>query len=167
MLWAVLFPGLKKTLTRKNDPMAFFKLEDLTGNIEVLVFPKVMEAALPFLDDDKIVQVSGKLSDKDEEFKLIADEIKELPSDDLYGMALTEMEKKSQVVLHMASLANMEVLNQIKEILEANKGSTQVFLSVGSGQSARKIKTQSLVKISKELTASLREIPEVLMLDVV
>src|ERR1700729_4024416 len=102
---------LKKTLTRKNDPMAFFTLSDLTGNVEVLVFPKIMEKALPFLEDDRIVQVFGRLSDKDEEFKLIAEEIKELPNDEIYGMALSEMEKSKQIVLHMNSLANMEVLN--------------------------------------------------------
>src|SRR5581483_5614505 len=116
---------LKRTLTRKNDPMAFFTLEDLSGNIEVLVFPKVMEAALPFLVDDKIVQVSGRLSDKDEEFKLIAEEIKELPNDELYSMALNEMQKNKQIVLHMANLANMDALNKIKEILEQNRGPAQ------------------------------------------
>ena len=51
---------------------------------------------MPFLADDKIVQVSGRLSDKDEEFKLIAEDIKELPNDELYGMALSEMEKNKQ-----------------------------------------------------------------------
>ncbi len=157
---------LKRTMTRKNDPMAFFTLEDLTGSIEVLVFPKVMEKTLPFLNNDTIVQVSGRLSDKDEEFKLIADDIKELPSDDLYSMALEEMGKKMQVVLHMNSLANMEVLNEIKEILETSKGTAQVYLSVGTGSSAKKIKTQSQVAVSNELISRLRAIPEILMVDV-
>jgi DNA polymerase-3 subunit alpha len=157
---------LKRTLTRKNDPMAFFTLEDLTGSIEVLVFPKVMEKALPFLTNDTIVQVSGRLSDKDEQFKLIADDIKELPGDDLYSMALEEMGKKMQVVLHMNSLANMEVLNEIKEILESSKGTAQVYLSVGTGSAAKKIKTQSQVAVSNELISRLRAIPEILMVDV-
>lgn len=166
VVMAGIISRLKKTLTRKNDPMAFFTLEDMTGNIEVLVFPKIMEKALPYLDNDKIVQVSGRLSDKDEEFKLIAEEIKELPTDDLYDMAYTEMEKKKNLILHMASLANLEALNKIKEILEANKGVAQVYLSLGGGQSARKIKTQSQVKISNELIATLSKIPEVLKVDI-
>ena len=157
---------LKRTLTRKNDPMAFFTLADLTGSVEVLVFPKVMEKALPFLFDDKIVQVSGRLSDKDEEFKLIAEDIKELPNDELYGMALNEMEKNKQITLHMTNLANIEVLNKIKEILEKHPGNVQVFLSVGSGRSAKKIKTQTQVGMSNELMAELRELSEVVMIDV-
>ena len=157
---------LKKTLTRKNDPMAFFTLEDMTGNIEVLVFPKIMEKVVALLEDDKIVQVIGRLSDKDEEFKLIADDIKELPNDEVYGMALSEMEKTKQMVLHMNSLANMEVLNKIKSILESHKGNAQVYLSVGAGPSAKKIKTQSMVRVSNEMLVALRELPEILMVDV-
>ena len=166
VVMAGIISRLKKTVTRKNDPMAFFNLEDLTGNIEVLVFPKIMEKVVSFLTDDQIVQVIGRLSDKDEEFKLIADDIKELPSDDLYGMALSEMEKSKQVVLHMHSLANMPVLNKIKEILEQNKGNAQVYLSVGAGPNAKKIKTQSQIGISNTLIEQFRAIEEILMVDV-
>jgi DNA polymerase III subunit alpha len=157
---------LKRTLTRKNDPMAFFTLEDMTGSIEVLVFPKVMERALQFLENDKIVQVSGKLSDKDEEFKLLADEIKELPNDELYTMALAEMEKNKQVVLHMRQLADKDALNKIKDILVEHPGNAQVYLSVGAGSGAKKIKTQSQVRMSNELMSALRSVADIDMVDV-
>jgi DNA polymerase-3 subunit alpha len=157
---------LKRILTKKNDPMAFFTLQDSTGSIEVLVFPKTMEKVLPLLENDKIVEVSGKLSDKDEEFKLLADDIKELPTDDLYNMALAEMQKEKSIVLHMNTLANMEALNAIKDILQQHPGNAQVYLSVGVGGNAKKIKTQSLVKIDGDLVRDLRAIPEVVMVDV-
>ncbi len=157
---------LKRTLTRKNDPMAFFTLEDLTGSLEVLVFPTVMEKVLPFLANDKIVQVTGRLSDKDEELKLIAEGIQELPSDDLYDMALKEMEKEKQLVLHMNSLADMDALNKIKSIVEKYPGSVQVFLSVGAGPQAKKIKTQTQVGMSNELMAELHSVPEIVMIGV-
>jgi DNA polymerase-3 subunit alpha len=157
---------LKRTITKKNDPMAFFTLEDQTGNIEVLVFPKTMEKSLQFLNDDVIVQVSGRLSDKDEQFKLIAEEIKELPNDELYAMALAEMEKKASVVLHMQNLSNMESLNKIKEILQNHQGAAQVYLSFGSSGGGKKIKTQSLVTISPKLISELKSVSEVMMVEV-
>lgn len=152
---------LKRTLTRKNDPMAFFTLEDLTGSVEVLVFPKVLEKSLPFMENDRIIQVSGRLSDKDEEFKLIAEEIKELPSDALYQMALTEMEKEKSIVIHMQKLAGKDTLNKIKDILQKFPGQAQVFLSVGAGSSAKKIKTQSKVGLNNELIKQLRDFKEI------
>jgi DNA polymerase-3 subunit alpha len=157
---------LKRTLTKKNDPMAFFTLQDLTGSIEVLVFPKAMEKALPYLVNDKIVQVTGRLSDKDEEYKLIADEIKELPNDELYLMALAEMEKSKSLTLHVNNLSNMEALNQIKEVLQKYPGNAQVYLSVGAGTNAKTIKTQSIVRINNDLVRDLKSISEVTMVDV-
>ena len=101
-----------------------------------------------------------------EVLELIAEDIKELPNDEVYAMALQDMEKNKKVVLHMNSLANMPTLNRIKEILESHKGSAQVFLSVGAGPGAKKIKTQSQINISNELITQLRAIPEILMVDV-
>jgi len=169
---------LKRTLTRKNDPMAFFTLEDLTGSVEVLVFPKAMEAALPFLANDKVVQVRGRLSSSSrpipgrentevgEELKLIAENIRELPSDDLYEMALSEIEKNKQIVLHMKSISDRDSLNAIKDILKKYPGNAQVYLSVGVGPSAKKIKTQTQVRIADELIKELRAIQQVTMVDV-
>ena len=66
----------------------------------------------------------------------------------------------------MTHLANLEGLNKINEILEKHPGNVQVFLSVGSGRSAKKIKTQTQVGMSNELMAELRELSEVVMIDV-
>jgi len=98
---------------------------------------------VPLLSDDKIVQVKGRLSDKDEEFKLIAEDLTELPNDDVYGMALSEMEKNKSVVLHMERLADKFILNNIKDILQKHPGNVQVYLSVGAGTGAKKIKPKA------------------------
>jgi len=157
---------LKRTLTKKNDPMAFFTLGDLSGNIEVLVFPTVMEKALPFLENDRIVQVRGRLSDKDEELKLIAEEIIGLPSDKDYGVALNNLEKSKSVVLHMPHMAEKNVLEKIKTVLGKHPGNAQVFLSVGIGQTAKKVKTQTKVSVQNGLIAELKKIAEIGKVDV-
>lgn len=157
-----LISKFKRTLTKKNDPMAFFTLQDLTGSTEVLVFPKVMIQALPFLDLDRVVQVKGKISDKDGERKIIAEEIKDIVSDELYSMALSEMEKHKQIVIHMQHIQNPDALNKIKDLLTANPGNAQVYLSVGQNGIGKTIKTQSQVRISQELLLELRRVPDVL-----
>jgi DNA polymerase III subunit alpha len=154
---------LKRTLTKKNDPMAFFTIEDATGSVEVLVFPKVMPIALPYLEVDKVIQVTGRLSDKDGECKIIANELTSMPNDELYMMALAEMEKNKQVVIHMINPNNPGALNKIKDIILTYPGNAQVYLSVGQGTGAKKIKTQSQVRITADLMSALKEIPEVTM----
>ncbi len=154
----------KRTITKKNDPMAFFTLEDKTGSIEVLVFPKAMPAAIPYLDSDTVIRVNAKVSYKDGEPKLIANELKDLPSDELYLMAVTEIQKQKQLTIHLPDIKNQSTLHRIKGLLEANPGEAPVFLNVGAGQDSNTIKTKSNVKISRELIQELRSIPEVSMI---
>lgn len=149
---------LKRTMTKKNEPMAFFTLADRTGSLEVLVFPKIIEKASAFLDNDKIIEVTGRLSEKDEELKLIADEVRELPNDEVYKSALSEKEKTIKLTIFVASLSNMEALNEIKNILQKYPGQTQVYLSVGVGQNAKLIKTQSQANPNPTLISELRKV---------
>ena len=55
--------------------MAFFTLEDLTGSIEIVAFPKVYEEASTVIYEDSIVLVQGRLELREDEIKLIANAI--------------------------------------------------------------------------------------------
>lgn len=152
----------KRTLTKKNDPMAFFTLQDLSGSIEVLVFPKVMEKTVQYLNPDKIIRVFGKISDRDGERKLIADSIQDLPNDELYSLALSEFEKSKQLVIQISDLNNKPALEEIKGLLTAYPGNTPVYLAVGKTQPEKTIKTRTQVGIDRELVTLLRQIPGVI-----
>ena len=64
----------KDKLTRSNTNMAFITVEDFTGSIEVVVFPKILTKFDDLLSEDSIVMLHGRLDIKeDEEAKLILD----------------------------------------------------------------------------------------------
>lgn len=66
-------------LTKKGAMMGFITLEDLTGQIEGLVFPKIYEKYLPQLMADSLVMLDGKLSFREEEEpKLLVDTVRPL-----------------------------------------------------------------------------------------
>lgn len=73
---------VKRITTRNGDPMAFATLEDLTGSIELVVFPSVFTACANWLKPQTIVAVSGRLSRKDEQIKIIVEELKSLTSNE-------------------------------------------------------------------------------------
>ena len=58
--------------------MLFVEIEDLTGKIEALVFPNVLEENPIVWQEGKIIIISGKISDKDDQFKIICDQAQEL-----------------------------------------------------------------------------------------
>jgi len=66
----------KGKATRKGAFMGFITLEDLTGQIEGLVFPKVYEKYQSLLNADDLVVLQGKLSVReDEDTKLLVDKV--------------------------------------------------------------------------------------------
>ena len=67
---------VKDKATKKGDYMAFVTLEDLTGQIECLVFPRVFEKYRFMLKEDEAVVISGKISVREEEApKLLAERV--------------------------------------------------------------------------------------------
>jgi DNA polymerase-3 subunit alpha len=67
---------IKKIFLKNQKTMLFVSLEDITGNMEILVFPKILESTGSIWEEDKIILASGKISNKDGDFKLLADTVK-------------------------------------------------------------------------------------------
>ena len=56
--------------------MLFVELEDLTGRIEVIVFPKTLQQTASLWQEEKIVFVSGRVESKEEKLQILCDGIK-------------------------------------------------------------------------------------------
>ncbi len=69
---------IRKIITRTGRPMLFVQIEDSRSKIEVIVFPNVLDRTATIWQEDKIVLVTGKVSDRDEEIKIICDNAKEI-----------------------------------------------------------------------------------------
>jgi DNA polymerase-3 subunit alpha len=66
----------KMMTTKSNTMMAFTSVEDLTGTMEIIVFPRVLERCRDAIQDNAVVVISGRLSVREEEAaKLIAEQI--------------------------------------------------------------------------------------------
>lgn len=69
-----LVTGYRTTVTKRGEMMASFVLEDLTGTIEVLVFPRIF-AQTSGVKDDQIVVVEGRYNIREDERKIFAEKI--------------------------------------------------------------------------------------------
>ncbi len=76
---AGILVACKGKITKKGSMMGFLTLEDLTGQLEGLVFPKIYEKYVQLLMVDNLVVLTGKLSFReDEEPKLLVDTVEML-----------------------------------------------------------------------------------------
>ncbi len=64
-------------ITKKGDPMAFVNLEDLQGNIEVIVFPNIYEKTRELWQDDKILIVKGRVDTRGRSPKVICESVQD------------------------------------------------------------------------------------------
>jgi len=58
--------------------MLFVEIEDITGRIEAVVFPNVLEKTTDSWEEERIVLVGGRLSDRDGNLKILCDSVKVL-----------------------------------------------------------------------------------------
>lgn len=66
---------IQKVMTRANEPMLFIQLDDYSGNTEVLIFPSVYRDYASLLQEDALLVIEGKASDKDGSIKILADKV--------------------------------------------------------------------------------------------
>ncbi len=75
---AGLISDIRKNTTKNNETMAFMKLEDLSGNINAVVFPKVYEEFKDLLNVGTCIAVKGRTNKRNGELSFIAEKVKAL-----------------------------------------------------------------------------------------
>jgi DNA polymerase-3 subunit alpha len=93
--------GETREITTKNgQKMAFIKLEDQKGEIELILFPGSYQRTLGLWEQDRVVLVRGKISAKDregnigEELKILVDDAREVTPEQAAMYQLTGRKQK-------------------------------------------------------------------------
>jgi DNA polymerase-3 subunit alpha len=120
---------LARKFTKRGEPYAQFRLEGLTGGVEVMAFPSVYESVPELIEADRIVLVAGRIDRRGRELQIRATEIKE-PS--LTGAA----ERRSDILVVdlPAAVCSPGVLAKLKTLLEGSPGEVPVRLRFLSSQ---------------------------------
>lgn len=75
---AGLVEQIRDVLTKGNERMVFMRLADLSGVIEVAIFPKILSEYRSFVQPDACIAIKGKVSKRKGETSFIAEKIKAL-----------------------------------------------------------------------------------------
>ena len=152
---------VQKILTKKGEQMAFVDLEDMTGVIEVVVFPGIFAASKDLIVEEKLVLVTGKLSDKDGEPKFLADEIKEFGTSSPSTLPPARLASESvagrpspSVTIKIPAAATEELFQQLKQAFESSPGEMGVNLMVNE----QKIKTPFRITLTDDLKIKIKQV---------
>lgn len=114
-----ILTNVSRKVTRNNTLMAFAKIEDLTGYLECVIFPKTLEKCNTLVNEDSFVLIRGRVSLKeDEEPKILCEDIQPL-----------ELMNSSKVYIKVEdkAKANM-IVKPLKVLLSQYKGDSPVYV---------------------------------------
>ena len=113
--------ALRHLTTRRGDPMAFVRLDDLSGSIEVIAFNSAYAAARELLEADRILLVKGRVDHKDGEVKLVA----------LEASAFEAVPERREVRLRVdARRAHAGVIRELAEVVRGFPGESPVYVAL-------------------------------------
>lgn len=115
--------GLKELITKKGDRMAFVSLEDLSGSVELVVFPEVYSASMELLKGEDPLLISGELDVGEEACKILVTEVILLKD------VKETMARTIHVRLTTPGLSEMQ-MRQLKGIIQQYRGECEVKLHI-------------------------------------
>jgi DNA polymerase-3 subunit alpha len=120
-----IITGIKKHFDRKNRPMAFVNIEDLTGTGEMIVFADAFETYNQILHVDSMVLINGKVSSRgdSEENKILCDEL--IPLNEVWDRCVKTMSFSLET-----SKANEGFIREIKEVLATDRGRCPIYINI-------------------------------------
>lgn len=161
---------IREILTKKGQKMAFVKLADESSEIEMILFPGTYEKSSGLWERDRIIVAKGKLTAQDKdgspgEVKILVDSAREITHDEartyaasgksmkppkLYKKVTTSVERPSskpptRLYVRLADSNDQEILKSLKNILDSQRGETEVVLVVGEGVERQAIKLPGMV----------------------
>jgi len=69
--------AVARRFTKRGEPYALFRLEDLTGGVQIVAFPGMFDKHAPLIVTDRILTVKGRADLRGRELQLVALEIAE------------------------------------------------------------------------------------------
>lgn len=138
---AGIITKVQKIITRTSKSMLFVKIEDDTGNIEVLVFPNLLKDTSAYWVEGKAIFIQGRVSDKDHEIKILANNAMSLNLKEMDGI----ISKLSNGIAEQSTASNVKHYDlkiifhknltetgqeRLKEIFNKYKGGDRVFFEI-------------------------------------
>lgn len=174
---------VKTIVTKKGENMAFAGLDDKTGKTELIVFPSVFNQFSKFLQEDKNILVSAKVSRRDnEEPKLLVNSLIVVDSNNLDNLAemlqnnlwFPETLEKSQnvfvplkqnsvpfrlteaVEITLIGKPAPELVTKLRELFLLWPGKKVVYFIIDFGGTKRVVKTDYLINSTPDFLVELK-----------
>ena len=142
-----ILKNIRKTRTKKGEPMAFGTIQDETGEMEFVVFSEVYPLVFSLLEENQLVLLKGK-SRKNIQSKWQVQVQQVLSLFEIEGLAQATSIKCYIKITE--KLQTKEVFDQIRNVIINNPGDTTVLLYIESKNQVLKMNFNSGIVVDAE-----------------
>lgn len=145
-----------RDITTKNGArMAFIKLEDHSGQAEIVLFPKDYERTFDKWRVDSIVLVNGRVSLRNDEVKISIDQVRPITEEEAQKAParpknVPALIPENRIYIKLKDIADQETLVSIKRTIDNFRGPSEVVLVVGEAKQKQAIKLPTGMDLSNE-----------------
>jgi DNA polymerase-3 subunit alpha len=129
--------SLRAIATKKGDSMAFAQLEDSSGSLELVVFPRVYGEAKELLGDDALLFVRGKVDVRDDRPKLITESIEPYKLPENARKRQVGRKKARHLLVEIPLTTDereaMDIVARVFVVLTENRGDTSFTFCLRDG----------------------------------
>lgn len=140
----------KKIKTRSGSYMSVGNLEDTTGRIKVTVFPRVYEQYQNLLNNDSIVQVEGKLEDRNGEKQVVINKVQ--------SISLEKEDDTPPYIINIPKTVPLTKLKKLKDLLMNTPGNQKVEIHIGDHANFKKIGVPYKIDVNKNMEYKIKKI---------
>jgi len=156
---------MREISTKNGSKMAFVRLTDTSGEIELVVFPKTYAANIQIWQRDSVLLAKGKVDfSRSDEPKLLVEEAKLISEDDARGFkpgsGSSDLSDsiKQRLYIRLEDSGNQPLLLTLKQKLDGHQGDTEVVLVTGESSKKQIIKLPQMISVNEQ---SLRELASI------
>lgn len=147
--------NLRTTLTKNSGAeMAFGRIEDETGSIEVVFFPQTYSKYKEILKNDSVLIVSGRPDEKDETVVILVESV--ATTEQLMQKSVSAESTGLSIDINIPPFADRVLLHKIYQVLKNHKGDSSASLVLpGNDGAMRKIPIPFGCRLTVELRSQL------------
>jgi DNA polymerase-3 subunit alpha len=152
-LFGGILSRVKVTRTKKSGAeMAFGTLQDATGSIEIVFFPKLFEQEKDIIQEGRVVLIKATVQLREDELKLVADKISAPETVPEKDQSLNAKE------IFIPRKTEKTTLQELGTFLKGHPGKTQVAVLIPNGGKPERMLLPYSVAWSEELETEIQKI---------
>ena len=151
--------SIKKKITKNDSTMAFINLEDTTGSVEVIVFPKTLMAYPAMIFEGNVMLIHGRVSMReDEDTKIVCEAIEPCPSEDIVSQPPKPERKKAKGLFLRFDTASSPQIVLCTRLLTIFDGTVPLFYYFTDKKEYRRNPIGQAIDVNPVLLRELRKI---------